>query len=107
MAYAKLFTNLSVVNGVSQYSQPFSMAGNNAFRFGVTVFSNSATSLTCTPQGSIDGQNWRDLTAATGLVVGWASFTQGSITDLMVRLVCTVVGTGTIVLAADVYTSQQ
>lgn len=105
--YAQLATKVSVVNGTNQYSQPFSMAGANAYRFSVTVFNNTATSLTATPQGSVDGQNWTDLTAQSSIGLGYTTWSATAVTYAMVRLQYAVVGTGTIVLAADVFTSQQ
>jgi len=107
MGSFQIFQRLAVVNGVDAYSQPFPMQNANAFRIGTLVYSNSATSLSLTPEGSVDGQNWHDLTAATGLTVGYSTFTQSSITDAMVRLRASVVGTGVIILASEAWTSQQ
>lgn len=105
--YAQLATKLAVVNGQNQYSQPVSMAGANAYRFSIIVFNNTATSLTATPQGSNDGQNWSDLTAQSSIGLGYTTWAATQISHAMVRLQYAVVGTGTIVLASDVYTSQQ
>lgn len=107
MAYAQIFTKLSVVNGTDAYSQPFAMGDDNAYRFGVTVYNNTATSLTATPQGSVDGQNWTDLTAQSSIGLGYTTWAATGVSYAMVRLKLAVVGTGTIVLAGDVYTSKQ
>ncbi len=108
MGYGNVCSKLAVVNGVSQYSQPINMAGANAFRFGVTVLNlGGATGITLTPQGSVDGQNWDNLTASSSLGLGYNSFTQSQITHAMVRVVFTVNGTGTVILAVDCHTSHQ
>lgn len=108
MGFAQLVTKLSVVNAVDAYSQPFSMIGSNAFRFAVTVLNIvGATGITCTPQGSADGQNWDNLTASASLPLGYTSFFQAAITHAQVRLKMVVNGTGTVILAVDCYTSQQ
>jgi hypothetical protein len=108
MAYAQLATKLAVTNGTDAYLQPFSMAGSNAARFGVTVFTiGAATGVAITPQGSNDGQNWDPYTASGTLVVGYSNLQTLVISHAMVRLKVAVVGTGTVVLAADAWTSQQ
>jgi hypothetical protein len=108
MGYGNVCSKLSVVNGTSAYSQPISMAGTNAFRFGVTVFNlGGASGITLTPQGSVDGENWDNLTSSSSLGLGYNSFTQSQITYAMVRLKMTVDGTGTVILAADCQTSHQ
>lgn len=106
MSSFQICQRLAVTNGTDAYTQPFPMDGN-AFRIGVFIYNLTATSLTATPQGSCDNQNWHDLTAASSLGLGHNTFSQGSITDAMVRLKLTVVGTGVIILGADAWTSQQ
>lgn len=105
--YAQLATKLAVTDGVDQFSPAVSMAGANTAKAGITVFANSATSLTVNIQGSSDLQNWTDSTSDTGFVVGFAATANRALGFAYARLKYTVVGTGTIVLAADLYTSQQ
>ena len=84
------------------------MGGANAARFGVTVFNiGVATGVTITPEGSNDNQNWDPYTASGTLVLGYSTLQTLVISHAMVRLKVTVVGTGTVVLAADAWTSQQ
>ena len=103
----RVATKLAVTNGVMQFSNPIPMSGN-AFRFAVMVYNlGGATGITITPQGTVDGENWRALTASGSLGLGANSFSQAAITDEMVRLQYSTDGTGTVILAVDCWTSQQ
>lgn len=105
------FTNVSnkqvVVNGTNQFSAAIPMNGGNTCKAGITVFANTATSLSVNIQGSNDLQNWTDGTADTGFVVGYAATANRTIAFAYVRLSYIVVGTGTIIVAADLNISQQ
>ena len=104
----RVATKLAVTNGVMQFSNPLQMSGNNTFRFAVVVYNlGGATGITITPQGTVDGENWRALTATGSLGLGASSFSQAAITDEMVRLQYATDGTGTVILAVDCWTSQQ
>lgn len=104
----RVATKLGVTNGVMQFSNPIPMSGNNTFRFSVFVFNlGGATGITITPQGTVDGENYRALTASGSLGLGPNSFSQAAITDEMVRLQYSTDGTGTVILAVDCWTSQQ
>ena len=96
-----------VVNGVDQYSPAVSMSGMNTGKAGITVLSNTATSLTVNIQGSNNLQNWTDSTADTGFVLGYAATANRALAFAYARLKYTVVGTGTIICAAEFSTSQQ
>lgn len=105
---ANLATKLAVTNGVDQFSPAISMAGANTAKAGITVFNlGAATSLSVNIQGSNDLQNWVDSTSDTGFVVGYAATANRALGFAYARLKYTVVGTGTLVCAADIYTSQQ
>lgn len=98
----------SVTNGVDQFSPAMPMGATNTVRASITVYNlGSATSLSVTFQSSVDLQNWKDETSDTGFVVGTGWTAARAISMAYVRLKFSVVGTGTLVCAADVYSSQQ
>ncbi|KAF0243295.1 MAG: hypothetical protein FD180_3480 [Planctomycetota bacterium] len=105
--FAKLAEHQVVVNGVDQFSPAVSMSGNNTAKAGITVLSNTATSLTVNIQGSNDLQGWTDSTSDTGFTVGFAATANRALAFAYARLKYVVVGTGTIIVAADLFTSQQ
>lgn len=106
--YAQLASKMAISDTTDpNFSPAFSMSGANTAKAGITVFANSATSLTVTIQGSNDLQNWTDSTSDTGFVVGYAASANRALAFAYGRLKYDVVGTGTIVFAADVNTSQQ
>lgn len=106
--YNQAASRQSVTDGTSQFSPAMPMSGANTVRASVTVYNlGGATSLTVTFQSSNDLQNWMSETADTGFVVGTAFTAARTISNAYVRLMYTVVGTGTLVCAADVYSSQQ
>lgn len=105
--YAKLAQSQVVVNGTDQFSPAISMAGANTAKAGITVIVNTATSLTVNIQGSNDLQNWTDSTSDTGFTVGYAATANRALAFAYARLKYVVVGTGTIIVAADINTSQQ
>jgi hypothetical protein len=106
--YSQLSTKLAVTNGVDAFSPAVSMSGANTAKAGITVFYlGGATSLSVNIQGSNDLQNWTDSTSDTGFVVGYAPTANRTLAFAYARLKYTVVGTGTLICAADLYTSQQ
>jgi hypothetical protein len=106
--YNQAASRQSVTNGTDQYSAAMPMGATNTVRASITVYNlGGATSLTVTIQSSVDLQNWKDETADTGFVVGTGWTAARAISMAYVRLKFTVVGTGTLVCAADVYSSQQ
>lgn len=106
MAYYQLASRLSVVNAVDQFSNWVPMNGANAVRMEATVFVNTATSLSIVIQGSNDGENASDVTSNTGLTVGYSSpSTSTAVAFRFVRFKYTVVGTGTIIVAAGLNTA--
>jgi hypothetical protein len=104
---AEVAKNLVVVNGTDQFSPAISMSGNNTAKAGITVIVNTATSLTVNLQGSNDLQNWTASTDDTGFTVGYAATANRALAFAYVRLKFAVVGTGTIIVAANINTSQQ
>lgn len=106
--YNQAASRQSVTNGVDQFSPAMPMSGSNTVRASVTVYNlGGATSLTVTFQSSSDLQNWMSETSDTGFVVGTAFTAARAISNAYVRLKFAVVGTGTLVCAVDVYSSQQ
>lgn len=104
--YAAVSNKLSVVNGTDQFSSAVAMSGANAARVELTVFANSATSLSIDLQGSNDLQNWAIVGSAhTGYTVGYNSFAETAVSFQFVRLRYYVVGTGTIIVAAGINTA--
>jgi hypothetical protein len=108
--YAVLSTRLAVTQGTNQFSAAVSMSGNNAARLGATLFNiNGATNIAISLQGSQDLANWEDITGTLTLTdesAGTVSVT--GITFAYIRAKYVVTGAGlTVVVASDVYTSQQ
>jgi len=103
-----LATKLAVTNGTSQFTAPTPMSGANAFRISVTVLNlGGASGIVLTPQGSTDGTNYHDLTASSSLGLGFNTFQNTAVTDAFVRVMWTTQGTGTVIVAGDIYTSFQ
>ena len=103
-----LASKLAVVNGTDAFSAAVPMGGDNALQLSVTVFANTATSITVVIEVSNDGENWSLLVSYAGLVLGYAAPNLStSVGFKLARLHYTVVGAGTVILAADLNTSFQ
>ena len=102
-----LALNQVIVNGTDQFSPAQVMGNTNTVRGGITVISNSATSLTVVVQGSNDLQGWTDSTSDTGFTLGFAATAARAVAFAFFRMKFTVSGTGTIIFNADANTSQQ
>lgn len=106
--YSNMGEHIAVVNGVDGYSPATSMDGANAVQVTAVVANNTATSLTVEVQGSSDLNNWTVITTNTGLGLGYnAPAKSTGIGWAYVRLRYSVVGTGVIVFAAGINTSNQ
>lgn len=107
--YVKLAERLAVTGGTNQFSPAVSMNGNNAARIGATLINlNGATNCAYSLQGSNDMANWEDITGTMTLTAAGAnSQSVTGITYAFVRIKYVVTGTGPVITAADLYTSQQ
>lgn len=107
--YVELASKLAVTDGSDAISPAVSMEGNNTVQFDCTIFNlGGATSLTAALEGSSDGQNWSNVASYAGLVYGYGAPSKTTGVGFgNIRIRYTVVGAGTIVLAAGVNLSFQ
>lgn len=108
--YVKLAERLAVTQGTNQFSAAVSLSNANAARIGATLINlNGGTNMALSLQGSQDLANWEDITGTLTLsAAGSGSVSVTAITFAWIRIKYVVTGAGiTMIVASDLYTSQQ
>lgn len=107
--YTELSRKLAVTDGNDAFSPAVEMNGDNAVQMEATIFNlGGATSLSISIEGSNDGENFSNITTNASLVLGYSAPAKSTAIALRsVRLRYSVVGTGTVIVAAGVNTSFQ